>query len=208
MVRLKVGYRHGRNPAAPLAALPLRLVLQFYNLGIKGVARSAIDADRELLKKAVEQWSDDSIRLRTRELAAVITQIWPVPPNHRSSVASVQPRVRKLIDLSDLIHGGALQPGMSLFPRRKKYRHKVAMLLQDGQVLAAGGDYYDGVNGGFLSECELYDAGSGTWSVTTSMSTARAGAKTVLLRNGQVLVMGGLTDFSYIPTASAELYTP
>jgi hypothetical protein len=39
-----------------------------------------------------------------------------------------------MIDLSDLINGGALQPGMSLFPRRKKYSHKVAMLLQDGQV--------------------------------------------------------------------------
>jgi GNAT superfamily N-acetyltransferase len=90
--------------------------------------------NRELLKKAVEQWTDDSIRLRTRELAAVITQIWPVPPNHRSSVASVQPRVRKLIDLSDLINGGALQPGMSLFPKRKKHSHKVATLLQDGQV--------------------------------------------------------------------------
>lgn len=90
--------------------------------------------NRELLKKAVQQWTDHSIRLRTRELAAVITQIWPVPPNHRSTVAPVQPRLRKMIDLSDLINGGALQAGLSLFPRRKKYSHKVAMLLQDGQV--------------------------------------------------------------------------
>jgi Protein of unknown function (DUF1524)/Restriction Enzyme Adenine Methylase Associated len=94
--------------------------------------------NREVLKKAVEQWTDDSIRLRTRELAAIITQIWPVPPNHRSSVAPLQPRVRKLIDISDLINGGALQPGMSLFPRRKKYSHKVATLLQDGQVEVDG----------------------------------------------------------------------
>jgi hypothetical protein len=94
--------------------------------------------NREILKKAVERWTDDSIHLRTRELAAVITQIWPVPPNHRSSVASVRPRVRKLIDLSDLINGGALQPGMSLFPKRKKHSHKVATLLQDGQVEVDG----------------------------------------------------------------------
>jgi Protein of unknown function (DUF1524)/Protein of unknown function DUF262/Restriction Enzyme Adenine Methylase Associated len=97
-------------------------------------AHDVLVLNRELLKKAVEQWTDDSIRLRTRELAAIITQIWPVPPNHRSSVASVQPRLRKMIDLSDLINGGALQPGMSLFPRRKKYSHKVATLLQDGEV--------------------------------------------------------------------------
>jgi hypothetical protein len=90
--------------------------------------------NRELLKKAVEQWTDDSIRVRTHELAGVIAQIWPVPPSHKSSVTSVQPRFRKKIDLSDLINGGALQPGISLFPRRKKYSHKVATLLQDGQV--------------------------------------------------------------------------
>jgi Restriction Enzyme Adenine Methylase Associated len=39
-----------------------------------------------------------------------------------------------MIDLSDMINGGALQPGMSLYPRLKKHSHKVAMLLQDGQV--------------------------------------------------------------------------
>ena len=50
----------------------------------------------------------------------------------------MQPRLRKKIDLSDLINGGALQPGMSLFPRRKKYSHKVATLLQDGQVEVDG----------------------------------------------------------------------
>ena len=108
-------------------------------LGTEG-KRSGLEAhdvlvlNRELLKKAVEQWTDDSIRLRTQELAGVIAQIWPVPPNHRSSVTSVQPRLHKKIDLSDLINGGALQPGMSLFPRRKKYSHKVATLLPDGQV--------------------------------------------------------------------------
>jgi hypothetical protein len=97
-------------------------------------AHDVLVLNRELLKKSVEQWTDDAIRLRTGELAAVIAQIWPVPPNHESSVASAQPRLRKMIDLSDLINGGALQPGMSLFPRRKKYSHKVATLLQDGQV--------------------------------------------------------------------------
>jgi N-acetylneuraminic acid mutarotase len=83
-----------------------------------------------------------------------------------------------------------------------------ATLLQNGQVLAAGGDYYDGVNGGFLTECELYDPTVGTWSVTASMNTPRMNAQAVLLRNGQVLVMGGDTDFNYVPTASAEVYSP
>jgi hypothetical protein len=64
-----------------------------------------------------------------------------VPPNHKSSVRSVQPRVRKKIELPDLINGGALYPGMSLFPRRKKHSHKVATLLQDGHVEVDGVAY-------------------------------------------------------------------
>jgi GNAT superfamily N-acetyltransferase len=94
--------------------------------------------NRQLLEKAGERWTDDAIRARTRELAAIITQNWPVPPNHRSNVTSVHPRLRKKIDLSDLITGGVLVPGMTLFPRRKKYSHRVATLLPDGQVEVDG----------------------------------------------------------------------
>ena len=83
-----------------------------------------------------------------------------------------------------------------------------ATLLQNGDVLVAGGDYYDGVNAGFLTECELYDPVLGTWSVTGSMTTPRDGASAVLLPDGRVLEAGGDTDFNNIPTAEAEIYTP
>ena len=83
-----------------------------------------------------------------------------------------------------------------------------ATLLQNGQVLVAGGDYFDGVNAGVLTACELYDPTLSTWSATASMNTPRFGAKAVLLRNQQVLEVGGETDFTDTPTASAELYTP
>jgi hypothetical protein len=53
-------------------------------------------------------------------------------------VAADRPRIRKKVDLSDLINSGALQVGMSLFPRRKKYSHQVATLLRDGQVEVNG----------------------------------------------------------------------
>jgi hypothetical protein len=85
---------------------------------------------------------------------------------------------------------------------------QTATVLQNGQVLIAGGDFYDGVNAGFLTECELYDPALGTWSVTASMSTPRYGARAALLRDGRVLEAGGETDFNYIPTALAEIYSP
>jgi hypothetical protein len=83
-----------------------------------------------------------------------------------------------------------------------------ATLLQNGQVLVAGGDYYDGVNAGVLTESELYDPALGTWSATASMTTPRFGAKAVLLRNGKALQTGGEPDFTDTPTPSAELYSP
>jgi N-acetylneuraminic acid mutarotase len=93
----------------------------------------------------------------------------------------------------------------SMLQSRERF---TATLLQNGQVLVTGGDYYDGINVGFLTECELYDPALGTWSVTASMSTPRYIAKAALLRDGRVLVAGGSTDFSGPPTASAEIYTP
>ena len=100
---------------------------------------------------------------------------------------------------------GAWTATGSMLQGRERF---TATLLQNGQLLVAGGDYYDGVNAGFLTECELYDSAVGTWSVTASMSTPRYGARAVLLRDGRVLEAGGDTDFAGDPTPTVELYTP
>jgi len=80
----------------------------------------------------------EAIRSRTQELADLIIQIWPVPQNHRSGFSPDRPRLRKKVHLSDLIRGGALEPGLSLFPRRKKFSARVATLLPDGRVEVDG----------------------------------------------------------------------
>jgi len=127
-----------------LTLLPTRLNTKVSNgpwLG-SGSKREALETHDVLhLNRAtvkVDDWTDESIRLRTKELARLITQIWPVPPNHRSVLAHDKPKLRKKVDLSDLIVGGVLQPGMSLFPRRKKYINQVATLLSDGQLEVNG----------------------------------------------------------------------
>jgi hypothetical protein len=84
--------------------------------------------NRELLKRAGDQWTNEAIRVRTRELADVIIEIWSVPPNHRSGFSSDKPRLRKKVLLSDLIIGGVLESGMTLFPRRKKFSGRVSTL--------------------------------------------------------------------------------
>jgi len=70
-----------------------------------------------------------------------------------------------------------------------------AVLLQNGQVLVAGG----GNASGTLASAELYDPSTGIWTPTGSMITARAGFSLTLLTDGEVLAVQG---------TSAELYNP
>jgi WD40 repeat protein len=78
-----------------------------------------------------------------------------------------------------------------------------ATLLPDGKVLFAGGHV-----GSFpftnISNSELYDPATATWSVTASLNTARSGHTATLLPNGKVLVAGGRNATSSLNTA--ELY--
>src|SRR5262249_13308944 len=54
---------------------------------------------------------------------------------------------------------------------------------------------------------ELYDPGTGTWTATGAMSTARGFHTATLLLNGKVLVAGGQNGIlNYL--SSAELYDP
>ncbi len=57
-----------------------------------------------------------------------------------------------------------------------------------------------------LSAVPTLAAGSGTWTLTSSMHAARDQHTATLLSNGQVLVAGGQNGTIFI--ASAELYNP
>jgi hypothetical protein len=109
-----------------------------------GGKRSGLEAhdvlmlNRELVRKAAERWTDDSIRVRTRELSDIVISIWPVPVGHRSPYIAAKPRRRKKIHISDLIAAGALESGISLFPRGKKFTDQGATLLPDGRIEVNG----------------------------------------------------------------------
>ena len=66
-------------------------------------------------------------------------------------------------------------------------------------MLAAGGQ-----NQTALASAELYDPANGSWSVTSSLATARFASVTLLL-DGELLASGGL-DVNHGATTKAELY--
>ena len=85
-----------------------------------------------------------------------------------------------------------------------RYRH-TATLLADGRVLLAGGrgNAY-GENP--LSSAELYDPASSTWTAVGRLNWSRESHTATLLRNGKVLVAGGIGDCR--GHSSAELFDP
>jgi hypothetical protein len=89
-----------------------------------------------------------------------------------------------------------------------RQRH-TATLLPSGQVLLAGGDYWNNSMGEYstLSSVELYQPDAPYWSAWINMSNARmryarSEHTATLLPNGKVLVVGGL--YAYLPYAQGE----
>lgn len=97
-------------------------------------------------------------------------------------------------------------------------------LLANGDVLAAGGTTTGGQQGTGAGQtisptatAEIYDPGTGRWTATGSMTTARFEASATPLSDGRVLIAGGLggpgvsggaLGLQYPPLKSAEIYDP
>jgi hypothetical protein len=83
-----------------------------------------------------------------------------------------------------------------------------AIRLHDGRVLICGGTA-TGQVGGILASAELYDPAARTFAATGSMTVPRAGQTITMLRDGRVLVTGGVKNVGFrSELASAEIYDP
>lgn len=90
-------------------------------------------------------------------------------------------------------------------PLVRRYRH-TATALPGGKVLMTAGMNTQDVED-FFASAEIYDEATGTWQATGSMTHGRREHTATRLRNGKVLVVGGLVVDSAV-TSSAELYDP
>jgi N-acetylneuraminic acid mutarotase len=87
-----------------------------------------------------------------------------------------------------------------------------ATLLANGTVLVAGGQYDDSNGNNLLpTVTEIYDPGTGVWTVTGAMMTGRVFHTATALPTGKVLVAGGfgaLGSAEPSVVSSAEIYDP
>jgi len=98
---------------------------------------------------------------------------------------------------------GQFQPTGSLVVARECH---TATLLQDGRVLIVGGTRSQDLSWVPLSDAEIYDPVTGTFSLTGSLHDARFYHTATLLPDGRVLITGGSGALDSL--ASAELYDP
>jgi hypothetical protein len=75
----------------------------------------------------------------------------------------------------------------------------------DGQVGVFGGE---DTTTAALSDVQLFDPGTDTWSAVSPMGTARAGHVSVLLPNNTILVLGGEDKSTSTVLSSAEISGP
>ncbi|MBI2787150.1 MAG: IPT/TIG domain-containing protein, partial [Elusimicrobia bacterium] len=81
--------------------------------------------------------------------------------------------------------------------------HGTLTKLRDGRVLLAGGRD-PAVNGSYLTNADLYDPATGSWTAGPPMKVGRVLHASVLLADGRVLVTGG-SDWPY---NSVEIFDP
>jgi len=88
------------------------------------------------------------------------------------------------------------------------HEYHTATLLNTGKVLVTGGSNYNRITfaKATLASAELYDPAQGTWITTGSIHDPREDHTSTLLRNGEVLIVGGENEVSGL--TSAELYDP
>jgi len=94
--------------------------------------------NRALLDAGGDEWTDDKIRLRSRDLTEIILQIWPAPEGHRANHSGEPVRRRRRVGISDLLGAGMLSPGQPLYPRVRNPKGLVASVLADGRIEVAG----------------------------------------------------------------------
>jgi hypothetical protein len=94
-----------------------------------------------LLDAAGDAWDEPAIQQRTRQLTDAICEIWPVPDGHRSGHAARPQRERRTVDVADLIGAGLIEPGATLYVRRRGFADRTATVLPDGQIDVEGIPY-------------------------------------------------------------------
>jgi hypothetical protein len=99
---------------------------------------TVLHINRDLLRLADDNWTEEKITDRTAGLIEVVLEVWPAPVGHRSGSAQMS-RVKRQVELRDLLSAGLLDVGQTLYPRNSAIGEaQTATVLSDGSIDIGG----------------------------------------------------------------------
>ena len=160
---------------------------------------------------------EPGVRATSRTSGSIVTTGQMTAP--RFDHAAVLLRTGRVLVVGGIERNGVMQPSAELFdpitgrftvtgkPLAQNGWGVTATLLQNGKVLIAGGS--TGCDSPcYTASAELYDPATGTFALTGKMTVPRAEARALLLKTGDVLLVGGTAITEHNPVLTAELYHP
>lgn len=105
-----------------------------------------------------------------------------------------------ILSLLGVLNAGSFTPITET--KEARFDH-IAVLLNDGRILLAGGMQANGV---VLASAEVYDPAQSVFTRVAPMAARRVGAVSALLPDGRVLIAGGWDGSTNL--ATAELFDP
>lgn len=151
----------------------------------------------------------------------------PMRLDHRPAFGSPPLRTAAILVLTlllALLAAGTVVAGASLLPRPTtlippergvftptgsltvpRYSRPTATLLRDGRVLVIGGRGQDDAGDFYVADAEIWDPSTGGFGPAGTLAVGRDGHTATLLRDGRVLVVGGLSENGVGP---AEIWDP
>jgi len=167
-------------------------------------------------------WWHPGPSLTTSRLGNTATLLTRTTGTNKGKVLVAGGLQDKSIASCELLDPKSLEKGVPTDNNMTFARHNhVAIELEKGKVLVAGGEHYNAGNDTILDSYEIYDPNTNTWTDPKKLNHPRSKPTAVLFKKGpnkgKVLVVGGF-DMVTIPgtigppviqeLASCELYDP
>jgi hypothetical protein len=88
----------------------------------------------DLMGLAAEIWNEVKVQNRTAAMTQAILEIWPVPAGHKSGFGKSSSQSTRRVGIADLIGAGTIDPGTTIYARRKAHSERTAIILPDGRI--------------------------------------------------------------------------
>ena len=95
--------------------------------------------NKKIISEHSENWTDEDVEERTKEIEKVILKLWSVPEGHKVDVGAARSaKTKREVWLSHLLEDGYIKVGQILYPKPGKYAGRNGIILEDGSIQLEG----------------------------------------------------------------------